>query len=34
MSRSQLRDFSHKRGMGGAGSSPCKMMKREGGTHE
>ena len=25
---------SHKRGTGGAGSSPCKMMKREGGMHE
>lgn len=25
---------SHQRGTGGAGASPCKMMKREGGMHE
>ena len=31
MSKSQLKDFTHKRGTGGAGSSPCKIMKREGG---
>ena len=31
MSKSQLSDFSHKKGTGGAGASPCKYMKREGG---
>ena len=34
MNQSQLREFSHERGIGGAGSSPCKIMKREGGMHE
>lgn len=45
MSKSKLSDFAstkekglpryaHSRGMGGAGHSPCKMMKREGGMHD
>ena len=32
MSHTQLREFSHKRGTGGSGSSPVKFLKREGGT--
>ena len=30
MSKSQLRDYSHMKGEGGAGASPCKFKKREG----
>ena len=30
MSGSQLREFSHLKGTGGAGGSPVKFMKREG----
>ena len=31
MSKVQLSEFAHKSGKGGAGGSPCKYMKREGG---
>jgi len=30
MSKEQLGHYSHMKGMGGAGASPCKFKKREG----
>lgn len=34
MSKEQLSEFAHKRGTGGAGGSPCKFRKREGGLED
>lgn len=34
MTMQQSHDFMHKRGTGGAGGSPCKYRKREGGLED